>query len=770
MLIKRIGISSGPQESTYYSPRDVPTFDTEYNSSRQDPSAFAAPMSRPPSRMNMRGSASATKFEGVPAPATNADTGKPLTLAEREERELQQAMAMSLNQDIGQQETGITTTSQSNFNRATRDDYDDNEWAMTLFNASSREIIISPDPEDRRRGAGEPAFLRPSQDGLYLGGLLTILHSIPLAREALLLRDHLLPNYGHDQQWWNGQPIQLPKITTIHDTHNLDSELEDTIHESQRLMAFLDSTERAFGSVDSLASFNSITSYDSEGSVGRFLENWQEAASKVAPGNQLTTIFSSIAFKRPLSVYDTPIDKEFFTLDPFVDPDPGQTLYDVLDRTMWADRLGEELDDVWLEHIADVLTIKLEASEPSSKSVGVKVPTIFYADRYMRSCRDISREFRTRRLQIYEDVSNLEILMGRFALARGITQGGLTPREALEKAADTVPLASRKNIANGAGDTLITPEIADKGAQWLVNELRTTSVKIEKKLKELELRKSRALESLQGYAKFLTEPSPSPDETPRYRYTLRGVCTEPHVTYVLRRRASDDPEGVMDSDSKVCDGWQWWRISFSTDDAKQKRAEKTASNSDYPPQSADVVGYTTRKVQETEVLQAAGEGSRTALLVYANSNALSILEQPLPPPLQEFMRLDNQSFEAEFRGPDNDKHSEQIGEQELNPNTSNGPGESPADSTVYFDAQPTPSHAWEQQKGLGKSGSTQPDVDVFDYEVSSLDEENGPRQEMQERDGASLLSHATATKIVDPPAYSPPKWDEMDEGGHSHAE
>lgn len=150
----------------------------------------------------------------------------------------------------------------------------------------------------------------------------------------------------------------------------------------------------------------------------------------------------------------------------------------------------------------------------------------------------------------------------------------------------------------------------------------------------MEFRKSRALESLQSYAKFLTEPSPSPDETPRYRYSLRGVCTEPHVTYVLRRRASDDPKDVTDSDSKVCDGWQWWRISFSTDDAKQKRAEKTASNSDYPPQSADVVGYTTRKVQETEVLQAAGEGSRTALLVYANSNALSVLEQPLPPPLQ----------------------------------------------------------------------------------------------------------------------------------------
>lgn len=157
-------------------------------------------------------------------------------------------------------------------------------------------------------------------------------------------------------------------------------------------------------------------------------------------------------------------------------------------------------------------------------------------------------------------------------------------------------------------------------------------------LAELEFTKTKALEILRDDSKFLTEPSPSPDENPQLSYHLQGVCTLPHVTYVRRRRASD-------SDSKADDGWQWWRISFSTDDAKRRQAERSTNESDrsdyVAPQNADVVGYTAHKVREIEVLRAARMESRTVLLVYANSRALSVPESPLPKPLQvcEFCRL-----------------------------------------------------------------------------------------------------------------------------------
>ena len=158
---------------------------------------------------------------------------------------------------------------------------------------------------------------------------------------------------------------------------------------------------------------------------------------------------------------------------------------------------------------------------------------------------------------------------------------------------------------------------------------------------ELEYTKTKALEILKNDSNFLTEPSPSPGEGPQCLYMLQGVCTQPHVTYIRRRRVSGDPGSTTDSDPKVNGDWQWWRISFSTDDAKARQAERSANESDKPeyaaPQNADVAGYTAHKVREIEVLQAARNESKTVLLVYANSRALNFPESPLPKSLQVIM-------------------------------------------------------------------------------------------------------------------------------------
>lgn len=386
---------------------------------------------------------------------------------------------MSLHQNLGNQESGVTTAKPSNLARATQDHYDEGAWAMTLFNSSAREIIISPDPADRKRAGDEPAFLRPTQDNLYLGGLLTILHSIPLAREALLLRNRVLSDYGHDPQWWNGQPISLPKIVTMQDVEDGNTDWDDIIHETQRLVALLDTTERSFGSADALESLKCMSRYGSEGGVSRFLETWQEAAVRADPGNQLATIFSSSAYKRPLSEDDEPIQKDFYTIDPFVEPEHGQTLYDVLDRTVWADRAGASLDDVWLEHVAEVLVIKLESSDPS-KSTDVKIPAVFYPDRYLASCRDMAREFRSQRLQVFDEIYKLETLAQQFSVSKSVAHRGMNYKEVLEKAAMAAPIALPQTLANGANEN---PEYAKAEAERLAEELRGISRKIEDKLK-----------------------------------------------------------------------------------------------------------------------------------------------------------------------------------------------------------------------------------------------------------------------------------------------
>lgn len=418
------------------------------------------------------------------AGSATTGTGQGLSLAEREEQELQQAVAMSLDQGMGTQETGVTaaaTDSSAHFGKATRDHYEENAWAMTLFNETSQEVITIPDPEDRKKIDDEPAFIRPTQDNLYIGGFLTILHEIPLAREALLLRNKLLFDYGQDSQWWNGQPINLPKIVTVHEDSE-DSDWEDPIHETQRLMAFLDSTQRAFGSSDALAGLKQMNwfSSDSEEIVARFLETWHAAAVRADPNNPLVTSFMSHAYKKsPFDEADEPISKELFVFEPVVEQDHGQTLYDVLDTAIWSDKPGEDLDDVWLEHVGDILVMKLDSFE-QSKSVNVTIPAVFYPDRYLSTCQSIARDMRTKKLEAQEAVSKIEQRIQQYTMSPNPLVS-LTRKEILEKTAAAVPVAL-KTAMDGKSENL-TPEVAKERAERIPQQLRALAAKIEEKLK-----------------------------------------------------------------------------------------------------------------------------------------------------------------------------------------------------------------------------------------------------------------------------------------------
>ncbi|OXV07392.1 hypothetical protein Egran_04843 [Elaphomyces granulatus] len=744
------GYSADSTTYNNYGNQNTPLIRTDNTNTLPD-TGYTAPPSRPPSRVESTNMSQYTQRLQQPWANISVNTGQGMNFTDHEERDMQQAVAMSLNPNFGPQESGVTSTNNTHFGRATRDSYDEGVWAVTLFNPTTREVVISPNPQDRRRIDGEPAFLRMSQEYQYLGGLLTILHSIPLAREALLLRPRVLRDYGHDPQWWNGQPINLPKVMSLEGT---DTDWDDILYESQRLMAFLDSTERAFGSPDALASVKSMSGHVSDGGVSKFLESWQDAAVRTTPENQLAMIFTSQAFKRPFSELDPPIEKEFFILESKeVELDHGQTLYDVLDRTVWSDRPGEELDDVWLEHVAEVLTIKLETSDPSAKSVDVKIPAVLYPDRYLASCRDISREFRSRRLEALKEISKLDNILRRISVPGPLVHKGSTSRVTLEKAAAAAFLALPKNLANGVSDGALTPEAANAEGERLANELRSISAKIESKIHELEARKQAAREPLRSHSKALTEPSASPSEPPHCKYTLRGVLTMPHVTYVLRRRVVDNWPDEMDQDSGKSNKWQWWRISFSPEDAKTQLAEQKAIYKKYTvPRDADVAGYTARKVREIEVLRAAREESNKVILVYANNNALSIAEDDAPPPLQEFVNADNRAFRSECEESRlesehaSQEEASQTQDQMSNWNNSEPLNKSLISNDSFYNSilplsttgpqdscQDAPTESWD-------STAT---VNVFDYEVGSFNGGNED-QEMEERSGGTSFGNDSA--------------------------
>ncbi|KAK2829914.1 hypothetical protein FQN49_007132 [Arthroderma sp. PD_2] len=716
----------GPQRSF-----DIECIDTGYG---------AAP-SRPPSRVGIREKKdveSTTQTVNILGdPATFSENTDGLTLAQREEHEMQHAMAASLGHDLptGGQESGVVSSEGAKFGSATRDHYEAQSWALTLHGATSREICIDPDPELRRRVDDTPAFLRPSEDGDYFPSFLTILHAIPLAREELLWRNRVKSDYGHDSQWWNGQPVSSD-IDQMETSQEIDAPLEDTVHETQRLMALLDRTNRAFGSADVLCGMNALKCWRPEDRIATFFKIWEEISPPEDDELPQKTFYSR-GVKQSNSE-DESANEAFSLLELTVDgASSGRTLYQLLDGHIWCDMPGKELDDVWLDEVAPVFTMRI-TSYNNGNRVDVKIPAVWYPDRYMEHCKEFAAELRKRRIVVDVELEKLGTLIDRF-LAK---KGGISIDTIVEKV-----LAGSQVALNGpfqAEDTAKPPSTTLDDVASLVDQLKALSEEITHKIKELEERKKQAIDSLQQLSDSFTGPSSFPDEAPRHKYTLRGVCTEPHILYILKpRKQAVDLMTDDFNDVPAPDEWQWWRISFSVADANVSSASATLKPSPQEesstsaqaggksvsravvPDNVDVIGYTARPVREIEVLRAAREGSPTVLLVYANEDAMNFGGEDLPDPLKKFVDMDNELFQQELE-------AFTAGLQEQT-NTEGG--------------LDTANTGADQGDLLMQESDSAPQPAVGDY--TQIQDQDGKGQEMQERTGQHSAS------IVPPP--TPPR-------------
>lgn len=155
---------------------------------------------------------------------------------------------------VSQQETGIVDnqilpqTETPYFGPATRNDYDQGEWAMVPTRQEQSSNNVRPAASLRTRDPGAPAFLVKGYNpgGPHrLGGLLTVLNQIPLARNILLQCGSEAASYGYNNEWWDGREIMPPGVLSSINNGDLewgDSDVpkpnfEEELH---RLMAFLD--------------------------------------------------------------------------------------------------------------------------------------------------------------------------------------------------------------------------------------------------------------------------------------------------------------------------------------------------------------------------------------------------------------------------------------------------------------------------------------------------------------------------------------------------
>lgn len=396
---------------------------------------------------------------------------------------MRQALAMSLsdNPDHFGQETGVVNVNgPSKFGPANREHYDPQNWALTLPFAASREVCVDPDPEERRRVHGEPAFLRPSEDADYLSGLVTILHSIPLARETLLHRSRVASDYGYDSQWWNGHSINLPNpaLPPADPETSQPGVKDDILLETQRLMAFLDETERAFGSSDSLASIRTVGSWGAGQRIGKFLKAWDSGTHE----SREDGIFANRAIKRSNETDEFPTVNGFTVAEFTSDPKQAETLYDVIDTNLWADLADGELDDSWFDCVAEVFTVRLSASMPNGP-VGIKIPAVWYPDRYLESYKEYSRELRKLRLETDAEVEKLQTLAYKISDGAGTKDGATAFRGTMEKAITGSQIALKNHQPNGSlgsGPQHLGPTQANAGR--LATRLSAIADQVEQKL------------------------------------------------------------------------------------------------------------------------------------------------------------------------------------------------------------------------------------------------------------------------------------------------
>lgn len=248
-----------------------------------------------------------------------------------------------------------------------------------------------PDAEApaRERRPSEPAFLKPFVDGDFLPALLVILHDIPSCRNALLSPGQLQDDYGYNESWWSGDPIQPPatmyRQDEVESGEPLSPAVPPLLSETQRLMAFLEITDRAYGSADALAQVPGVEMPSKNHSgpltcLERFMDSWD----RINPQNPMfsfsVTNVTEEGDTTPLCHFRIRDGSNSIPL-----PQTASTFPDLLDKTLWEKSDHEQYDFAHLlEKLPDILVVDM--CQHSGQAI--EIPTTLNLGRFMLSNKD----------------------------------------------------------------------------------------------------------------------------------------------------------------------------------------------------------------------------------------------------------------------------------------------------------------------------------------------------------------------------------------------
>ncbi|CAK7209501.1 hypothetical protein SBRCBS47491_000465 [Sporothrix bragantina] len=556
-----------------------------------------------------------------------ADAGVPSSLAQ-EDKELERALAESAAMSGLQtpQETGVTNdpyapigpqlpTDLPFFGPASRDAYDPDQWAMVHKTLEPQE----PGPSGRMRAEGTPAFLRSrqtGQDASTLSALLTVLHAIPLARNSFLAAGEQPVTYGQNSEWWKGgridptgvpEPDQTMRLNSVinvdsdedigYEQPSLGSEgARELIDEIHRLMAFLDSTTRAYGTADRVADSRMVRDcYGIDTDQKLF-----EALRRLALPAVERTFYSNVQLLAIMDLKSPTRSESYAILDIKVDSETGANgplsastdLYSAMDNLYWEDlyrfypgqqRVAvEDSNMAIISRIAPVQILHLNVTPNQDAPKNFDVPAVLYPDRYLGENKDRAVELQLKLQKVYDALINVDKLLYQIKTYMDVTDPNQPiARDKVILSEQAINFAVQKEWqqkARVAWERYTAKRNANKdpkastsghefdfsvadidAAEPATEEERSMRRLLQaeiavhiRKLKSMRRKTAKldaekeALEELaRRIRKKYTVPSVSENWYPTHKYVLRGVIVSPSKFYFCRR------EGIASQEPKV---------------------------------------------------------------------------------------------------------------------------------------------------------------------------------------------------------------------------
>ncbi|KAL9055954.1 MAG: hypothetical protein Q9162_003250 [Coniocarpon cinnabarinum] len=488
-----------------------------------------------------------------------------------------------------------------------------------VINASGHEVVPDVEANDRRRVPGEPAFLKHMLKPDFLPALINILHSIPSIHDNMLRANTLLTDYGYNPHWWSGEDMQASSVVYYDDAAMTsdanESSCSPVLTEVQRLLAFLDRTERSYGSAEALSRVHAISALEPTGPsrrtlLYRFLEAWDAVDS----AHQLfrSTVVDKDGVRNEIHGYEIPSGI----------PNAGKepTLIELLDNVIWDKQASSDFEpDNFLDHIAPIQILTM----PSHSTWKLRVPSSFFIDRYLLANKHIIIQMKDENAKYVQRIEAIDKALRK--LKTYTYTPGTNTNLVAQKQGDAVQLlsdsveylekrAQQSNEQNSdAGESLFDGKT--------VYKLRAIKTKITERIEALNAERQQALEAMQQYNDVLAMSNPNNQlyYDPQHRYILCGVSViSMRLLVTYAQHASN-----TSSESK------WWKLVYDT--------TKTT-----PSISKTIVS-------ESDVLLAASQGINDTMLVYVAESALAGPPPiSLPPQLSRFVEKDNEAFREEL--------------------------------------------------------------------------------------------------------------------------